>query len=563
MAVAIACTVMASMSAAAIVGSTSCSRDPALLNVAVSTDLAPAIQQIARVFNGEDHSVGGRCAQVQVTEEDSATAAGQIDGQQAQPGLPPVDAWIPDSSLWVDVARSYPLGAQAVQPTGLNVAESPLMLAMSASAAAATQAFAVTPGWNLLLPASVGGPPASLGLRVELPDPQQSATGLATLVEMSRLLGNSPAARASFAKFVFSAQTTTDFGNPISLAAFVASAGPPANEHPVTVTSEQAVLAYDRANPGQPLAARYPIGAVSPLGSPKLDYPFVLTTASPLELAAARMFEKALQQGYAASVIRYDGFRSADGVGDSSPRSFGLSAQPIQPAVTPTSSEAQTTLQAWQKLGVGSRDLTLIDASAAMDTPDGNGSQTLEQALTQASALGLSLFPDTTNMGLWEFSADLTGTKPYRQLVSVGPLPAELGLITRRQQLQQIIETLQPTQAPAGLYGSILAAYQQMQASYRPEFANAVLVLTAGIDNAPGDISAATLLARLRAITNPDRKVEIVAIMFGNAGNFTALQQVASATGGGAYEITDPTQILKVFFEAISQRLCNPGCSAP
>ena len=102
-----------------------------------------------------------------------------------------------------------------------------------------------------------------------------------------------------------------------------------------------------------------------------------------------------------------------------------------------------------------------------------------------------------------------------------------------------------------------------MQASYRPEFANAVLVLTAGIDNAPGDISAATLLARLRAITNPDRKVEIVAIMFGNAGNFTALQQVASATGGGAYEITDPTQILKVFFEAISQRLCNPGCSAP
>jgi hypothetical protein len=275
------------------------------------------------------------------------------------------------------------------------------------------------------------------------------------------------------------------------------------------------------------------------------------------------MFEKALQQGYAASVIRYDGFRSADGVGDSSPRSFGLSAQPIQPAVTPTSSEAQTTLQAWQKLGVGSRDLTLIDASAAMDTPDGNGSQTLEQALTQASALGLSLFPDTTNMGLWEFSADLTGTKPYRQLVSVGPLPAELGLITRRQQLQQIIETLQPTQAPAGLYGSILAAYQQMQASYRPEFANAVLVLTAGIDNAPGDISAATLLARLRAITNPDRKVEIVAIMFGNAGNFTALQQVASATGGGAYEITDPTQILKVFFEAISQRLCNPGCSAP
>ncbi len=553
---------MAAMSAAAIVSSTSCTRDPVLLNVAVSTDLAPAIQQVARYFNGEDRSVAGRCAQVEVTEEDSAKAAGQIDGQQVEPGLPPTDAWIPDSSLWVDVARSYPLGAQAVQPTGLNVAESPLMLVMPASAAAATQALAVTPGWNLLLPASVGGPPASLGLRVELPDPQQSAIGLATLVEMSRLLGNSAGARASFAKFVFSAQTTTEFDDPISLAAFVASAGPPVNAHPVTATSEQAVLAYDRANPGQPLAARYPIGAVSPLGSPRLDYPFVVTTASPPKLAAARMFEQALQQDYAGSVIRYDGFRSADGVGDSSPRSFGLSAQPIQPATTPTGSEAQTTLEAWQKLGIGSRDLTLVDASAAMNTPDGDG-QTLEQALTQASALGLSLFPDTTNMGLWEFAADLTGTKPYRQLVSVGPLPAEVGLITRRQQLEQIIQTVQPTPGPAGLYGSILAAYRQMQASYRPKFANAVLVLTAGIDNAPGDISAAALLSRLRAIENPDRKVEIVAIMFGNAGNFAALQQVASATGGGAYEITDPTQIAKVFFEAISQRLCTPGCSAP
>ena len=47
--------------------------------------------------------------------------------------------------------------------------------------------------------------------------------------------------------------------------------------------------------------------------------------------------------------------------------------------------------------------------------------------------------------------------------------------------------------------------------------------------------------------------------MFGTAGNFNALQQIASATGGQAYDITNPTQISKVFFSAIARRLCVPG----
>ncbi len=145
-AVAISAVCMITMTARAVITRASCSQTPVLVNVAVSDDIAPAIQTIARAFNNQNFRADGRCAEVQVTEGDSAAQAGQIDGQAALRGTTPIDAWIPDSSLWVDVARSYPLGAQNVQPTGKSVARSPLMLVTTTAVAAKTHVFDIPPG---------------------------------------------------------------------------------------------------------------------------------------------------------------------------------------------------------------------------------------------------------------------------------------------------------------------------------------------------------------------------------------------------------------------------------
>jgi len=559
----IAATLMVTLTAQAIVSRATCEDHPVLLNVAVTDDLAPAVEQVAQLFNRQHHKAGGSCADVEVTEGDSAAMAAQIDGQGASGGLPAIDAWIPDSSLWVDVARRFPVGAQAVQPTGVDVARSPLMIVMPASVAARTPEFGSSVGWNFLLPPSVGGPSAALGLRVDLPDPTRSAAGLATIVQMSRLLGPGTTARTDFTKFVFDSEATSEFSDPASLASFVSLAGPPWDGHPVTVTSEQAVVQYDQANRGRPLAARYPSGPDRLLGSPELNYPYVLTTSDPRKAEAAREFEQELHSGYTASVARFNGFRSAGGIADPSPAAFGLSTQHLQLAMPAGASEAQTTLGIWNNLGLGFRDLTLIDISSAMGRPDGAG-QTFEQELGQTAGLGLALFPDSTQMGLWEFSNDLSGGNPYKQLVPVGPLPGELGLISRRQQLQQINETIRPNGGrTVALNDSILAAYTTMLASYKPGYANAILVLTSGVDNARGDMPLRKLLSSLRALYNPSRRVEIVAVMFGRAGSFPALQRIAAATHGGAYEITDPAQVGKVFFEAVAHRTCNPDCVSP
>lgn len=550
------------LSVQAVAAHASCGSSPLLLNVAVNDDLAPAVAQVAQNFNKQQHMAGGRCVTVQVTEQAAWMVAARLDGQSSGAGQAAVQAWIPDSSLWVDVARSYPKGAQAIRPTGTEVAESPLMTVMPRVVANQTRAFASPAGWNVLLPAAAGGPPAGLGLKAAIPDPTESSAGLATLVELSRLLGSGATARAAFTNFVLSAESTHQFASPTSLASFVSTSAAPWHSRDVTVTSEQAVIAYDRANPTQPLAAQYPTGLQAKLGTVTLDYPFVLTTYDAAEQDAARQFEQSLRQPYAASVIRYAGFRTANGVADATPAVFGLQAQVLQEAATASASEAQTNLEAWGKLELGSRLLVMIDTSKSMGIPDGVARQTLAEETGQASTIGLSLFPDSTQIGLWEIADNLTGSQPYQQLVPIGPLPAELGLITRRQQLQQIDEALRPDGKPLQLNDAILAGYRAMTAAYRPYHSNALIVLTAGVDDGPGDMSAAALMDRVRKLFNPQRPVQILIDQIGTAGDFAPLQSVAALTGGAAYEVHKPSEIGPVFIESFSHRLCPPSCAA-
>jgi hypothetical protein len=559
-AIAVPVALMGGLTAQALLTNTSCTHNPLAVSVAVSDDIAPAIERVGQVFNRQDHQVAGRCAQVHITAEPPAAAAAQVDGQSSAGQSAVADAWIPDSTLWVDVARLYPFGAQRVQPTGISVARSPLMIVMPPVAAAQVPEFNNSLGWSFLLPQADGGPPSQLGLRVELPDPTQSAAGLAALVEVGRLLGTGSSARTLLTQFVLSAVSSAQLDDPASLAAFVTQASPPLNARPVTVTSEQAVLGYDAARPAQPLAAQYPSGAPA-LATPELDYPYVLTTTDTAEQEAAREFGTLLRSSYAAATVRQYGFRTGSGVPPMMPAGDGLAQQPLELASPAQPGDAQTVLQAWRSVQSGARDLALIDVSSAMTAPSGLPGMTLEQELQESAELGLALFPDSTQMGQWVFASDLDGTRPYKAEVSVGPLPGELGLISRRAAIEQVDSTLRPQHAPAALDQSILAAYRQMVASYQPGLTNAVIVMTAGVDNAPGDIPASQLVTELKSLYNPNRRVELLIVVVGTEGNLAAMQQIAAAGGGVAFLVTNPGQIGQAFYQGVSRRIClSSGC---
>lgn len=550
----IAVTFLLALAARAIVSRTGCTSRPVVVNVAVSAEIGPAIQHVGQVFNDMHRQVGGRCASVVVRPEPPAAVMARLAGGKAARHLPRVDAWIPDSGLWADLARASAAHGRPVRSSGIRVARTALVIAMPRSAAAQLPAFGTSVSWKFLLPQSAGGPPSALGLNVRFPDPASSGTGLVALTELQRVFGGGGAATASLASLLVHVQVVPPSEGLASLVMPAQGTGPVAT--PVTITTEQAVVQFDRSHPRQPLAVRYPAE-----GSDQLSYPYLLTSTDRLTLSAAREFGKVLQSPYAASYVRYLGFRSGNGTAGDWPGWYGLirSAPRMLPPTTP--GQASAALHAWQRDSLGSRDLVLIDVSSAMAARATRGGPDLEQELAQAAGPGLAQFPDSTQMGLWAFPSHVNEGLPYEQLVPIGPLPASLGLVTRRQQIEHSVQSVRPLlNSPAPLYGAILAAYQQMLGTYQPRYANTVVVLTAGVDRAPGDISAGALLGDLHVLYDPRRPVEIVVVMLGRSGDLHGLQQITAATGGQATAITNPAQIGAVLGSAVAQQLCPPHC---
>lgn len=553
LAAAIAATLLVVLGARTISAPATCTGQTTTAQVAVSGEIAPAIQRLATYFNSQHHQVDGRCAAVTVHTVPAATVAAELATGKPQPA---VNAWIPDSSLWVDVARATPAAARLVQPSGIVVAESPLVIAMPRPAAARMPVFGSTVGWQILAPPSAGGPAKALGLNVQFPDPTQSAVGLAGLIELKRLFGYGRAARGEMATFALNVQVVHPGTVASSLPSLDTFARSSSASAPVTLTAEQAVVAFDRTHPGQPLAVRYPAQ-----GTFQLSYPYVLTTTGGATLAAAKAFGSVLRSSYASAYVRYQGFRTSTGMASTWPASYGLAnAEPplLRP---PGPTQAGKELLAWHVLGLGSRFLAINDVSAAMATPVAPGGPTLEQVLGRTSAAGMKRFPNSTQMGLWVFASHLTGALPYKQLVPMGPLPDQFGVVTRRQAIQHVAATGQTVpKAPAALYGTLLAAYKQMVDTYQPQYVNDIIVLTAGVENDRSDISAATLLHNLRTLVNPRRPVEILMVVFGVPKDLGDLQQVAKATNGKVWPITSAAQIPQIFYRAFGRRICQPHC---
>jgi hypothetical protein len=442
-----------------------------------------------------------------------------------------------------------------VPPAGPVIARTGLLIVMPRSAAAQLPAFGSTVGWNFLLPSVAGGPSARLGLNIQFPDPTQSTTGLATLVEVRKLLGTGRAGRFALARFVFNVQVVPAARDSSALASLDRPASNGGAAYPVTVTSEQAVVQFDRSHPQQPLAVRYPAG-----GSYELTYPYLVTATSRPGAAIAQAFGTLLRSPYAAGYVRYEGFRSGDGAFAPWPAAYGLQQREPPVLTPPGPNKAAAALNAWHRLSLGQRLLAVNDVSAAMAVRPVPHGPTLEQILGHAAALGLAQFPDSTQMGLWAFASHLPGGQPYKELVSLGPLPGPFGLVTRRQAIEHLAASAVTVPTGAALYKTILAAYQQMTATYQPQYQNAIIVMTAGVDSPRDDIPASTLLRDLKTLYNRSKPINVVVIVLGRSPDFGTIQKIALATNGKAYQITSPPQIRQVFYHAMGRRICQPHC---
>ncbi len=520
------------------------------LRVSTTQSIAPVMREAATEFNSDRPSYGGECVYAQVDEIAPHRILAALTGGQPGDSTIAPHVWIPESSAWVELARVSDGGAHGIETDPPSLASSPVVLAAPQDTEGMPDADDAS--WTLLLPDE-----RDPDRPVVMVDPNRGADGMTVMHAIRAHLGSGDDADTAMTDFVRDVQLDSAFGEIDLTNVFTGSAAADERVDPVIAVPEQAVVAYNdrRADSAPVLQAHY----VSD-GTVNLDYPYVATTDdAALQSAAADLYE-VIRAGDYREHLRELGFRDPSGAAPPA-----LAAQPgiiaDQPPVHDglTGDALLASVTDWNRLSMPSRTLVLADASQNMSDDLNGGPERIEVA-RQAALLGLSLFPNETDMGLWLMSEELDedGRDEASGLHPLGS--ADNGATTRRQELIEVAREIEVAGGASRLYDNILAAYDEVQDNYHEDKINSVILLTAGQDEGSSDISHEELVAALQDRFDPQRPVTMFVIAFGEQADGAELAQIARATSGSSFVTEDPDEIGDIFLSSISRRLCVPNC---
>jgi hypothetical protein len=498
------------------------------LAVTVTPALAPEVDSDANTFNATRPAANGECVTVMVTTDGSADEAQQLPTQQVEPPA----LWIPDSSLWArevsaQTATNHPAAHLDVLD---SLATSPLVLAAPLALAHQIGWPARPPSWSAV---AGGALPSATG------NPATTTEGLAGILMLESALGRpvsapSPSLVALLVKL-----------RPSALSDIIGEFGvdtPGSHAFAFTATEQEVSQANQQAG-GTAFAAMVPKD-----GTLAFDYPLI-RVSSASEIAgtatAAAEFEAVLESPSTTAMLAGAGFRPAH--------------SPIPGArAYPTGQVVATLVRTWLAVNLDARFLTVVDLSTSMNMPIGPGGSDESKAdiVRDATTIGLSEFPDTTEIGLWVFSDQLAPPNDWQEVVPTGPLGEPMNGVTRRIELQQASAALPSmVHGTTALYSTTLAAYQEALAGYDPAKVNAVVLMTDGFNDTNHGPDLATTVATLRSLVDPQRPVPLFTIGIGPAADMNALRQLSTVTNGTAYRVDTAMDIVNVFLDVLAQRV--------
>ncbi|MFI5891184.1 VWA domain-containing protein [Actinoplanes sp. NPDC051513] len=537
------------------------------LTVAAATEIAPAIEQTAQKWIQDGANVNGTCVAVTVNAVNPAIMAAAVASEHkvslaglgsAPESVKVPDVWVADSSTWLLRLKQEAPGF--VPTDGKPIAQSPVVVAMPQPVAETVGWPNKKLGWKDLLAQLT----TSTQLRTGMVDPTRDAAGLSGLLALGQAAGTGQQAQAAKVGAIKALANSSSALRDDLLQKFPHSAD--ANDIATSLSaaplSEEDVVAYNAEKPPVPLVALY----LDPSPLP-LDYPYAIMPEVDLQKsAAATGLRQQLQTASFKNALASAGLRSPDGsagAGFAAP----LGAPDASPAVSASSKDGKSAggtaaagldasvlaqaLGSWAAVTLPGRVLAVFDVSGSMLEPVPTAGGVDRATVTRGAARGgLALFDDKWAVGVWLFSTEMDGKKPYKQIVPISPLSSA------RQKLQDSIGKIVPKKSgDTGLYDTLLAAYQNVQNSWQPGKINSVILFTDGVNENPDGISQQTLVAKLKALNDPKRPVRVVIVGIGTGVNRQELETIVKPTAaGGVFIAPDPAKIGDIFLEAIATR---------
>ena len=513
-----------------------------------ATIIAPArtaalLNSLASQWKETKPQVEGVCADVEIREQEAAVTA-QALTQKWDPATsgPAPDVWVPPSSAWARSAAATSDEADRMLPDRLpSLARTPVVIAMPKQLAETYGWPKTTLDWKDLLDKLA----ADGNIKIGMSDPATSTAGLLALSAMIDTDDNADIDNTEFSRVYLLEQkvavykpTTDDL-----FAEYVSGQGKTLTAFPAL---EQDVFKHNVANPGLPLVALYPKNATT-----EADYPYLKLEAAPWTNAerqnAAGKFLDFVKGDTGRSAVLAEGFRDSNRApGPQLTESHGLVPKlAALPRAVLLADAISKTVTYWNALTRPNNILLVLDVSGSMRAQVPGVGTRLD--LTKAAARdAINLLDKESQMGLWVFSSQQQGNTPYKELVKSGKLSED----DRQRKLVEEVNKLVPG-GNTGMYDTIWAAFQSVQANYQPGTQNMVVLLTDGADdnNLPG-LKLEELNDKLR---NADKAkpVKVVTIALGRDTDSEMLATISATTGVRSYSSPRAIDISKILIAAI------------
>lgn len=504
-----------------------CVEGPFTLLVTVDPDISAQVSELAARFTDTRPVVRDHCVSVAVSSIDSAAVAAGLAADTSswdQQALGPKPAlWIPQSS---NSLTGVPSGI--VSGTPRSVARSSVVLAGPNELIAALSNAGV--GWADI--ARLQSEPDALsglglpdwgGVRLELPTGPGSASTIALLAAVATSTSDPDSGpltpeqiRRGPTASALSALARTDRNQtavvPDSTEAALQQLGadltPGGDVHAVPATDQQVIAANISG-----------LSTYAPSGSSVVaDHPATVLSGEWTDETASRaasQFVDFLGQSANATAFTDSGFETAETDTDTA-------------ALAPDTADAL--LDAVQNPATPRRTTVLLDVSGSMETDEGGRSrlQNTVAALNQQ----FEVVVGSSDVGLWVYSKDLDGQRPYRVVVPTGPVDDQMPSGTRRSELVAAADALEPRTATS-TYESVMAAYLDATDNYMPGRPNSIVLVTDG-PNDDTSISSDRFLSVLAGLVEPDRPVSIDVVSIGTNSDIRTLESLSASTGGSS-----------------------------
>ncbi|MFC3448723.1 vWA domain-containing protein [Amycolatopsis speibonae] len=538
-----------------------------------STEKGDLIAELAERYNNTGRTFdGGRCAKVEAFKKTSgatldliADGWNDIDDHQPEP-----QAWLPSSSLWLDLLRQRGKGERIKVGPKTSLATSPMVMAMPEPMAAAMGWPEKNIGWSDVLEVNQNGGWASKGaanapwgnFTLGKDNPRRSTSGLAATIATYYAATGGDYAKidtTEAVRFVRGIEASVAYYSDDSVS-FLKTLYEEDRKKPTPYISamamqEQMVYLYNRGVPtgdpaqlnGNPVAPVRPLVAVHPKeGTMLIDHPFLTTaSASPEQQAAAKDFYDFLREPGQQNRFRDLGFRDPDGNGNPDlakvVRTQGARETPK--IETPTGEQIQKMLDGWEYTQRRGRILLVLDLSGSMGEPfdknrkDKPYSERRIDLLKPAIKKQLEYLHPEDEVGLWTFS------NKYEEKVPIGKVKDVRGPMI------DLVENLTP-KGDTALYDTVVKANDEMRRTFDPNVINAIVFLTDGENTGVGTTKEQALQAvdaeRL------DNSVRIFTMAYGAQADSRVLDEIAQKSKARSYQAVDPQGIDKMFVNVFS-----------